>query len=170
MTFMAAGLAWKMNDTAHHRCCCHRECDRKPDLSRLPRLRLRPSPSLTVLVFQTMSFQKEEPPWVQNYTLAACLMRRPKLNSPRLFAAHGTVASARVIADKFTGQSRGFGFVEMSTPEEAQAAIAALNGTQMDGRSLTVNEAKPQEPRSGGGGGRFSGGGRGSDFGGRNRY
>ena len=85
-----------------------------------------------------------------------------------LFAAHGTVASARVIADKFTGQSRGFGFVEMSTPEEAQAAIAALNGTQMDGRSLTVNEAKPQEPRSGGGG-RFSGGGRGSDFGGRNR-
>jgi len=86
-----------------------------------------------------------------------------------LFAAHGTVASARVIADKFTGQSRGFGFVEMSTPEEAQAAIAALNGTQMDGRSLTVNEAKPQEPRSGGGG-RFSRGGRGSDFGGRNRY
>jgi len=86
-----------------------------------------------------------------------------------LFAAHGTVASARVIADTFTGQSRGFGFVEMSTPEEAQAAIAALNGTQMDGRSLTVNEAKPQEPRSGGGG-RFSGGGRGSDFGGRNRY
>jgi RNA recognition motif-containing protein len=75
-----------------------------------------------------------------------------------LFAAHGTVASARVIADKFTGQSRGFGFVEMSTQEEAQAAIAALNGTQMDGRSLTVNEAKPQEPRSGGGG-RFSGGG-----------
>src|SRR6476620_4511836 len=79
---MAAGLAWKMNDTAHHRCGCHRECDRKPDLSRLPRLRLRPSPSLTVLVFQTMSFQKEEPPWVQNYTLAACLMRRPKLSSP----------------------------------------------------------------------------------------
>ena len=85
-----------------------------------------------------------------------------------LFAAHGTVASARVIADKFTGQSRGFGFVEMSTPEEAQAAIVALNGTQMDGRSLTVNEAKPQEPRSGGG--RFSGSGRGNDFGGRNRF
>jgi len=56
-----------------------------------------------------------------------------------LFAAHGTVESARVIADKFTGQSRGFGFVEMSTPEEAKAAITALNGTQMDGRSLTVN-------------------------------
>ncbi len=84
-----------------------------------------------------------------------------------LFATHGTVESARVIADKFTGQSRGFGFVEMSTSEEAKAAITALNGTQLDGWSLTVNEAKPQEPRSGGGGG---GGGR---FGGgndRNRY
>ncbi len=81
-----------------------------------------------------------------------------------LFAAHGTVESARVIADKFTGQSRGFGFVEMSTTEEATAAITALNGTQLDGRSLTVNEAKPQEPRSGGGGGRFGGG---ND---RNRY
>ncbi|HKY73202.1 MAG TPA: RNA-binding protein [Nitrospira sp.] len=75
-----------------------------------------------------------------------------------LFAAHGTVESARVIADKFTGQSRGFGFVEMSTPEEAQAAITALNGSQMDGRSLTVNEAKPQEPRSGGRGNSFGGG------------
>ena len=85
-----------------------------------------------------------------------------------LFAAHGTVESARVIADKFTGQSGGFGFVEMSTPEEDKAAITALNGSQMDGRSLTVNEAKPQEPRSGGGGGRF--GGRGNDFGSRNRF
>jgi len=73
-----------------------------------------------------------------------------------LFASHGTVASTRVITDKFTGQSRGFGFVEMSTPEEANAAIAALNGTQLDGRTLTVNEAKPQEARSGGGG--FGGG------------
>ncbi|HJT19163.1 MAG TPA: RNA-binding protein [Nitrospira sp.] len=86
-----------------------------------------------------------------------------------LFAAHGTVESARVIADKFTGQSRGFGFVEMSKPEEAQAAIAALNGSQMDGRSLTVNEAKPQEPRFGGGGrsgggGRFGGGRGGNRF------
>lgn len=68
-----------------------------------------------------------------------------------LFAAHGTVESARVIADKFTGQSRGFGFVEMATAEEAKAAIAALNESQMDGRSLTVNEAKPQASRSGGG-------------------
>jgi RNA recognition motif-containing protein len=73
-----------------------------------------------------------------------------------LFAQHGTVESARVITDKFTGQSRGFGFVEMSTAEEANAAIAALNGTQLDGRTLTVNEAKPQESRSGGD--RFSGG------------
>ena len=76
-----------------------------------------------------------------------------------LFATHGTVESARVITDKFTGQSRGFGFVEMSTPEEAKAAITALNGSQMDGRPLTVNEAKPQEPRTGGGGrGGFGGG------------
>ncbi len=73
-----------------------------------------------------------------------------------LFGSHGTVESTRVITDKFTGQSRGFGFVEMSTAEEATAAITALNGTQLDGRTLTVNEAKPQESRSGGGG--FGGG------------
>ena len=86
-----------------------------------------------------------------------------------LFATHGTVESARVIADKFTGQSRGFGFVEMSTSEEAQAAITALNGSQMDGRSLTVNEAKPQEPRSAKGG-RFAGSERGNERGNRNRF
>lgn len=68
-----------------------------------------------------------------------------------LFAPHGTVESAKVITDKFTGQSRGFGFVEMSTAEESKRAIEALNATQLDGRTLTVNEAKPQEPRSGGG-------------------
>jgi cold-inducible RNA-binding protein len=73
-----------------------------------------------------------------------------------LFTSHGTVESTRVITDKFTGQSRGFGFVEMSTAQEAQAAIAALNATQLDGRTLTVNEAKPQEPRSSSGrGGRW---------------
>ncbi|GIW55219.1 MAG: RNA-binding protein [Nitrospiraceae bacterium] len=83
-----------------------------------------------------------------------------------LFAQHGTVESARVITDKFTGQSRGFGFVEMSTAEEANAAIAALNGTQLDGRTLTVNEAKPQESRSGG---RF-GSGRSGEQRGRNRF
>ena len=74
-----------------------------------------------------------------------------------LFQAHGTVESARVISDKFTGQSRGFGFVEMGSGNEAQTAIDALNGTQFDGRTLTVNEAKPKEARPGGGGG---GGGR----------
>ncbi len=74
-----------------------------------------------------------------------------------MFSAHGTVESARVITDKFTGKSRGFGFVEMSSGGEAQKAIEALNGTDLEGRSLTVNEAKPQEKRSGGGG--FGGGG-----------
>ena len=90
-----------------------------------------------------------------------------------LFAAHGTVNSATVITDKYTGQAKGFGFVEMSTNEECQAAISALNGTEMGGRSLTVNEAKPREERSsgggyGGGGGRGGGGGYGG--GGGNRY
>jgi RNA recognition motif-containing protein len=79
-----------------------------------------------------------------------------------LFSAHGTVESARVITDKFTGRSRGFGFVEMSSQSEAEEAIQKLNGTDLEGRSLTVNEAKPREPRSGG---RGSGGG-----GGRNRW
>jgi RNA recognition motif-containing protein len=88
----------------------------------------------------------------------------------QLFAQHGTVESARVITDKFTGQSRGFGFVEMATAEEGKAAIAALNGTQMDGRTLTVNEAKPQEARTGGGGGGRFGGGGGGDRGGRSRF
>lgn len=82
-----------------------------------------------------------------------------------LFAAHGAVASARIITDKFTGQSRGFGFVEMSSDAEAQAAITALNGSEMGGRTLTVNEARPQEPRTGGGGG----GGRGGFGGGGGR-
>ena len=75
-----------------------------------------------------------------------------------LFSAHGTVESAKVITDRMTGRSRGFGFVEMSSQEEAQQAIDKLNGTDLEGRSLTVNEAKPQEPRGGGGGG--GGGGR----------
>ncbi len=83
-----------------------------------------------------------------------------------LFAQQGSVTSAKVITDKFTGQSRGFGFVEMATGEEAQKAIAALNGTAMGGRTITVNEARPQEKRSGGGGGGYGGGDRG-DRGGR---
>jgi RNA recognition motif-containing protein len=67
-----------------------------------------------------------------------------------LFKAHGTVESVKVMTDKFTGQSRGFGFVQMSSADEAQKAIGALNATQLDGRTLTVNEAKPLEARSGG--------------------
>jgi RNA recognition motif-containing protein len=86
-----------------------------------------------------------------------------------LFAAHGTVASARIITDKFTGQSRGFGFVEMSSDAEAKAAITALNGSDMGGRSLTVNEAKPME-RSAGGGGGFGGGGNRGPGGKRDRW
>jgi RNA recognition motif-containing protein len=70
-----------------------------------------------------------------------------------VFAEHGTVESARVIADKFTGQSRGFGFVEMGSGEEAQKAIDALNGSQLDGRTLVVNEAKPMANRNSNGGG-----------------
>jgi RNA recognition motif-containing protein len=76
-----------------------------------------------------------------------------------LFGAHGAVASVKIITDKFTGQSRGFGFVEMSSDAEAQASITALHGSDMGGRTLTVNEAKPMEQRSGGGGGGFGGGG-----------
>ncbi len=74
-----------------------------------------------------------------------------------LFSSSGTVASASVVTDKYTGQSKGFGFVEMSTDAEAQAAINTLNGTMMSGRTLTVNEARPREERSGGGG--YGGGG-----------
>ena len=86
----------------------------------------------------------------------------------QLFAAHGAVQSAEVINDRDTGRSKGFGFVEMGTDQEAQAAIAALHGTQMDGRALTVNEAKPRPERppggGGGGGGRRGGGGGGGGF------
>jgi RNA recognition motif-containing protein len=88
-----------------------------------------------------------------------------------LFSTHGQVESARVITDKFTGRSRGFGFVEMASSDEAQKAIQALNGTDFEGRKLTVNEARPQERRAGGfgdrGGERRGGGGGG---GGRNRW
>lgn len=70
-----------------------------------------------------------------------------------LFSQHGTVQSAKVITDRYTGQSRGFGFVEMATGEEAQKAIAALNGMALGGRTLVVNEARPQEKRPYGGGG-----------------
>ena len=100
------------------------------------------------------------------------------------FAAHGTVTEANLMMDRMTNRPRGFGFVTMSTPEEAQKAIAALNGAQLDGRALTVNVAKPREERTGGGGGGgrreyggggggggggYSGGG-GGGGGGRGRY
>jgi cold-inducible RNA-binding protein len=87
-----------------------------------------------------------------------------------LFTPHGTVQSAEVIQDRDTNRSKGFGFVQMGSDQEAQAAITALNGQQQDGRALTVNEAKPREDRggarSGGGGG---GGGYGGGGGGRSR-
>src|SRR5881392_4003597 len=88
-----------------------------------------------------------------------------------MFAAHGTVASAQVIMDRDTGRSKGFGFVEMGSDQEAQAAIAALNGQQVEGGSLTVNEAKPREERGGSrGGSGGSRGGYGGGGGGGRRY
>jgi len=102
-----------------------------------------------------------------------------------LFAQAGTVESASVVEDRMTGRSRGFAFVEMSTPEEAAAAIEQMNGREVGGRALKVNEAKPRENRGGGGGGgrgfggnrggggyggnRGGGGGRNKNFGGGNR-
>jgi RNA recognition motif-containing protein len=102
-----------------------------------------------------------------------------------LFAQYGTVSSAKVVMDRDTGRSKGFGFVEMSTDAEAEASISALNGQEVGGRALTVNEARPKEDRGGsgdrrggggrgfggggysGGGGSYGGGGRGGDRGGR---
>src|SRR6266436_1111976 len=82
----------------------------------------------------------------------------------QMFAAHGTVQSAQVIMDRDTGRSKGFGFVEMGSDQEAQAAIAGLNGKESDGRNLTVNEARPKT--EGGGGGRGGGGGGRGGYGG----
>ena len=76
-----------------------------------------------------------------------------------MFAPFGAVQSAQVITDRDTGRSKGFGFVEMGSDQEAKAAIDGLSGKMFDGRSLTVNEAKPKESRSGGGGGGYGGGG-----------
>ena len=97
------------------------------------------------------------------------------------FEAHGQVESANIIKDKFTGEPRGFGFVQMASKDQAQAAITAMNGTDLMGRTITVNEARPRAEggggrRSGGGGsggggrGGRSGGGYGQDRGGRSRY
>lgn len=90
----------------------------------------------------------------------------------KMLSAYGQVTSAEVISDRATGQSRGFGFVEMASAEEAHAAVEALNGQDHNGRSLTVNEARPKEQRGGGGGGRGGyggGGGRGGYGGGGGR-
>jgi len=87
----------------------------------------------------------------------------------QLFGAHGQVLSAQIINDRDTGRSKGFGFVEMANDQEAEAAIAALNGQQHNGRALTVNEARPREDRGGGGGGGrggYGGGGGGGRSGG----
>jgi RNA recognition motif-containing protein len=89
----------------------------------------------------------------------------------KLFAAYGTVRSAQVIMDRDSGRSKGFGFVEMASDTEAEAAIAGLNGKDVDGRTLVVNEARPKE--GGGGGGKGGGGFRGRDrggYGGGRRY
>jgi RNA recognition motif-containing protein len=83
----------------------------------------------------------------------------------KLFEPHGTVESAQVIVDRDTGRSKGFGFVEMKTAQEAQAAITALSGKEMEGRALTVNEARPKTE-----GGRGGSGGRGGYGGGGRRY
>src|SRR5258707_380984 len=91
----------------------------------------------------------------------------------QMFAAHGTVESAQIITDRDTGRSKGFGFVEMSSDAEGQAAIAAMNGQENNGRALTVNEAKPREERprgGGGGGGRGGYGGGGGGGGGRGGF
>ena len=84
----------------------------------------------------------------------------------QLFGQHGSVASAQIISDRESGRSKGFGFVEMASDDEAQAAIAALNGQDYMGRSLTVNEARPKEDRGGGGGGGGRRGGGGGGYGG----
>jgi RNA recognition motif-containing protein len=87
----------------------------------------------------------------------------------QMFTPHGSVQSAEVITDRYSGMSKGFGFVEMSSNEEAQAAINALNGTEQHGRAIKVNEAKPREDRGGGGGGGRGGYG-GGGGGGRGGY
>jgi RNA recognition motif-containing protein len=86
----------------------------------------------------------------------------------QMFSEHGAVRSAEVISDRETGRSRGFGFVEMETEEGMNAAVQALNGKDMGGRPLTVNEARERTPRSGGGGGGYGGGG-GGGYGGGGR-
>jgi RNA recognition motif-containing protein len=127
------------------------EFDRKRDPSRLlPRL--RPSPSELGAQVSDNVTGKGETLMTSKVYVGGLPYAATETQLTTLFATHGTVESARVISDKLTGRSRGFAFVEMSTPEEAQAAITALNGMQMDGRFLTVSQAKPLQARPGGGG------------------
>jgi RNA recognition motif-containing protein len=119
-------------------------------------------------------------PYLENYSMGSKLYvgnlsyNTTGSDLEQLFAQHGQVSSAEVIADRDTGRSKGFGFVQMGSDAEAQAAIAALNGQEHDGRALTVNEAKPREDRprggGGGGGGRGGYGGGGGGGGGRGGY
>src|SRR6187551_4006064 len=139
----------------------------RPKSPHCPRLRPAPSPVPRV---QDNVTSKEEPNMGSKLYVGGLPYSATEQQLSELFGAHGTVASARIIADKFTGQSRGFGFVEMSSDSEAKAAITALNGSDMGGRSLTVNEAKPMEQRSGGGGGGFGGGGNRGPGGKRDRW
>ena len=88
----------------------------------------------------------------------------------QMFAPYGTVQSAQVIMDRDTNRSKGFGFVEMSTDQEAQAAIAAMDGQEVEGRRLTVNEARPKTEGGGRGGPGGRRGGGGGGYGGRGRY
>ena len=87
-----------------------------------------------------------------------------------MFGAHGTVESTNIIEDRETGRSRGFGFIEMSSKEEGQNAISTLNGKEIDGRALTVNEAKPRENNGGGNRGGYGGGGNRGGGGGGSRW
>lgn len=96
-------------------------------------------------------------------------MELERSRSQNLFAEHGEVSSAKIVTDKFTGRSKGFGFVEMPNDDQAQAAIAALNGTEHDGRNIVVNESRPKQEGGGGGGFKkrsFGGGGGGYKGGG----
>jgi RNA recognition motif-containing protein len=141
---------------------------------RNPILRCRPFFSEVTYRFDTSI---KIPKWekVYNFMSAKLYVGNLSFNSTEqdledLFGEFGTVQSAKIIEDRETGRSRGFAFVEMSSNEEAQNAISGLSGREIDGRSLTVNEAKPQEERGGGGGGRGGyGGGRGGYGGGGGR-
>jgi len=118
-----------------------------------------------------MAFEKASPPWRIFMGSKLYVGNLPfsitEQSLKDLFAGHGSVASARIITDRDTGRSKGFGFVEMGSDDEAQGAIESLNGQEYEGRKLVVNEARPQEPRTGGFGG---GGGRGGDRGGRGGF